>query len=129
MEDNNNYNEVNDDYEIKDAPEGNGEFYDQEDIEKNKIIAGLSYIWILFFLPLVACPDSKFGRFHANQALVLFIISTAGSIVLGIIPILGWILLPFFGIACFVFMILGIVNGVTGKAKELPLIGTIKIIK
>lgn len=129
MEDNNNYNEVNDDYEIKDAPEENSEFYDQEDIEKNKIIAGLSYIWILFFLPLVACPDSKFGRFHANQALVLFIISTAGSIVLGIIPILGWILLPFFGIACFVFMILGIVNGVTGKAKELPLIGTIKIIK
>lgn len=120
---------MNDDYETRTRLEGNSEFYDQEDIEKNKIIAGLSYIWILFFLPLVACPDSKFGRFHANQALVLFIISTAGSIVLGIIPILGWILLPFFGIACFVFMILGIVNGVTGKAKELPLIGTIKIIK
>lgn len=130
MEDNNNYNEVNDDYEIKDAPlGGNGEFFDQEDIEKNKVIAGLSYLWILFFLPLVACPDSKFGRFHANQALVLFIISTAGSLVLGIIPILGWILLPFFGIACFVFMILGMINGFTGKAKELPLIGTIKILK
>jgi hypothetical protein len=39
--------------------------FDQADIEKNKTMAGLAYL--LFFLPLVACPDSPFGRFHANQ--------------------------------------------------------------
>ena len=36
-----------------------------EDIEKNKVMAGLSYI--LFFLPLIACPESKYGRFHATR--------------------------------------------------------------
>lgn len=101
--------------------------FDPQDIEKNKVMAGLAYI--LFFLPLVVCPESKFGRFHANQGLVLLIAGVVGSIVLTIIPIIGWILLPLFGIAVTVFVILGLINGLTGKDKALPLIGKIKIIK
>ena len=31
--------------------------FDPADIEKNKVIAGLSYI--LFFLPLIACPTQS----------------------------------------------------------------------
>jgi len=38
--------------------------YTAEDIEKNKTMAGLSYF--IFFLPLIACPDSKYAKFHAN---------------------------------------------------------------
>ena len=45
---------------------------DPADIEKNKTMAGLAYL--IFFLPLLACPDSKYGRYHANQALLLFIL-------------------------------------------------------
>ncbi len=101
--------------------------FDPQDIEKNKVMAGLAYI--LFFLPLVVCPESKFGKFHANQGLVLLIAGVVGSIVLSLIPIIGWILLPLFGIAVTVFVILGLVNGLTGKDKSLPLIGKIKIIK
>jgi uncharacterized membrane protein len=52
-----------------------------------------------------------------------------GSIVLSIIPIIGWILLPFFAIVVFVFAIMGLVNGFTGKAKPLPLIGKYQLIK
>ena len=37
-----------------------------EDIQKNKVISALSYLGILFFLPLVAAPESRFGKFHAN---------------------------------------------------------------
>lgn len=45
--------------------------YTPEDIEKNKTIAGLSYF--LFFLPLIACPESGYAKFHANQSLILLI--------------------------------------------------------
>ena len=75
-----------------DMKEGTGaqeETFTQEDIDKNKTIAGLAYI--IFFLPLIACPDSRYGRFHANQALILFIVGLAGSIILSIIPIIGTI--------------------------------------
>ena len=47
---------------------------DPNDILQNKTLCGLAYVFpILFFLPLVSCPNSKFGRFHANQALLLFL--------------------------------------------------------
>ena len=52
----------------------------QMDIENNKIISGLSYLGILFFLPLVAAPNSRFGKFHANQSLVLLISSVCVQI-------------------------------------------------
>jgi uncharacterized membrane protein len=101
--------------------------FDPADIEKNKTIAGLAYI--IFFLPLLACPDSKYGRYHANQALTLFIASVGGTIILSIIPIIGWLLLPVFSIVILVFAIMGLVNGLGGKAKELPLIGKFKLLK
>ncbi len=101
--------------------------YSSEDIQKNKTMAGLAYV--LFFLPLIACPESGFARFHANQALVLLIVGIAGNVILGIIPIIGWILMPFFGIGVLILGIMGLVNGFGGKAKRLPLIGKFTIIK
>lgn len=101
--------------------------FDSEDIEKNKTMAGLAYL--IFFLPLVAAPDSKFGKFHANQGLLLLILSVAGNLILGIIPIVGWILMLPFGIFVLVLLVLGLMNGFGGKAKRLPLIGKITIIK
>lgn len=101
--------------------------YTPEDIEKNKAMAGLSYL--IFFLPLIACPESKYAKFHANQALLLLITGIAGNVILGIIPIIGWMLLPLFGIGVLVLGIMGLVNGFGGKAKRLPLIGSFDILK
>lgn len=106
---------------------GSTQTYDPADIEKNKTIAGLAYL--IFFLPLIVCPDSGFARFHANQSLMLFIVSVAGSIVLGMIPIIGWLLLPLFSIGIFIFFIIGLLNGLGGKAKELPIIGKFRLLK
>ena len=100
------------------------EVFDPADIEKNKVMAGLAYI--LFFLPLVACPESRFGRFHANQGLILLLVSIVGGIVLGIIPIIGWIIMPIFYIAVMVLAIMGLVAGLNGQAKKLPLISKLK---
>ena len=97
-------------------------------MESNKIMAAISYIWILFLVPLFAAKDDAFARFHANQGLLLFI----ASIILGIIsiiPFVGPIISAIGGIVTFVFMILGIINALKGEMKPLPFIGGIEIIK
>ncbi|KUG02826.1 hypothetical protein ASZ90_019820 [hydrocarbon metagenome] len=98
-----------------------------EDIEGSKVMAGLAYL--LFFLPLVVCPNSPFGRYHANQALLLFLLGFGGSVVLSIIPVIGWILLPFFALGVFLLGVLGLINGFTGNGKALPIIGKYQLIK
>ena len=48
---------------------------------------------------------------------------------LWIIPILGWIIAPILSIVITVLAVIGIINAVNGKAKELPIIGKYKILK
>jgi len=107
--------------------------YATDDIEKNKTMAGLAYF--LFFLPLVACPDSKFGRYHANQGLLFLILWVAGWIVTSIIrvilryvPFLPSLISLIIYIPILAIGILGLINGFSGKAKDLPLIGHLRII-
>lgn len=101
--------------------------YDPEDIEKNKTMAGLAYL--IFFLPLIVCPTSGYAKFHANQALILLIVGVAGNVILGLIPIIGWVLMPIYGLGVLALGIMGLINGFGGKAKKLPLIGKFTIIK
>ncbi len=112
--------------------------YDSKDIEDNKIFSLLSYIAFLFIVPLLIAPKSKFARFHANQGLVLFIVDLILGIAVSIVSaifgaihlcVAGSIVGAVVGIAGLIWMVLGIVNAVTGRAKELPVIGGIKIIK
>ena len=107
---------------------------DKDDIEKNKVMGGLAYF--LFFLPLIVCPDSKYGRFHANQGLLYLFLCVAGAIVNMILSlILIWvfwlipIILLIVWIPVLIIGIIGLINGFTGKAKELPFIGKFRIIK
>lgn len=107
--------------EVKEVP-------NNEDVEKNKVYGVLAYIGILFLVPLLAAPESKFAKFHANQGCVLFLAGLVSSFVL-IIPILGWIAGFFGGIFVFVLAIMGIVNALNGKMEKLPLLGNIELIK
>ena len=107
--------------------EQNDNIYSPEDIEKNKTMAGLSYL--LFFLPLITCPESKYARFHANQALLLLITGIAGMVILSLIPIIGWFLMPIYSIVLLVFGVIGLINGLNGNPKRLPLIGQFTILK
>ncbi len=106
-----------------------------EDIEQNIVMAMLSYLNLLVLVPLLAANGSKFARFHANQGIVLLILSIAcNALVFILIPIppLLFIVLPFQWIlntAFLIMIVIGIVNSLQGKARELPLIGSIKILK
>ncbi len=113
---------------------------DPADIEKNKLMAVLAYLSWLVLIPLFAAKDSKYARFHVNQGLVLaiaeIVFGIARSVVVtvigAIIPFLGGIIDTVLGLVTLAFLILsivGIVNAATGKAKELPIIGSITLIK
>jgi|PlaIllAssembly_1097288.scaffolds.fasta_scaffold1335339_1 uncharacterized membrane protein len=112
--------------------------FDSQDVEKNKVLAIVGYIFpILFFIPLVTeAKDSIYAKFHANQQLILLIFCSAGGIGLTIItfifafipvlgPIVGMLLLPVFWLACLALMIIGIINAANGARKKLPVIGGI----
>lgn len=109
--------------------------FDTVDIENNKIISIFSYFSILVLIPILAAKDSKYARFHANQGLVLLIASIVLGVIIGVlgrIPFIGWIFALAGGlieILTLVLMVLGIVNAATGKAKELPIIGNVTILK
>ncbi len=101
--------------------------YAADDVNTNRIFAVLSYIGFLFIIPLLAVPDSKFARFHANQGLVLFIAELISSL-LYLIPFIGWIAGAATGVLLTILSIVGLVNALQGNAKELPFIGKFKIL-
>ena len=101
--------------------------FESQDIADNKIIAALSYI--VFFLPLLACPNSKFGKFHANQAFWLFVVGAANSLVVSRFPLFGGLLAFVIGLLLFVLTIYLIITAYNGKALELPVLGNIVIFK
>jgi uncharacterized membrane protein len=116
-----------------------GALSDAADIEKNKIFAILAYLSILFLVPLLAAPQSKFARYHTNQGLLLFLASLGACIVaaiatfiLSFIPFVGCIgviLVPAVGLGSLVLTVLGIINAANGQCKPLPLIGQFTLLK
>lgn len=131
--------------------------YDPSEIESSKGIMVACYFYILFWLPLATNSNSRYGKFHANQSLLLLITSAALGIVSAIlqglchlifrseITILGYgtgvyetngfgvFLAAFFGfvlsLPSLALLVIGIINAVNGRAKELPIIGKFRIIK
>lgn len=101
------------------------------DIEKNKAMAIVGYIIpILFFIPLISdAKNSPFAKFHANQQLNLLLAAVIVNIVGGVIPFIGWfIILPLGSIFLIIVAIMGIINASKGEMKELPLIGSFKLL-
>jgi len=97
---------------------------EKKDLSQNeRVNAALSYIWVLVLIPLLTKKDSEFCQFHAKQGLVLFI-SSFVVMVLGMIPILGWlIILPLGWLFVLILSILGIINALAGKQWEMPYLG------
>ncbi len=108
--------------------------YDSVDIQNSTLMGVLSYLSVLVLIPIFCAKNSPFSQFHANQGLVICLIEIAWGIISSIIKLI----LPF-GIITFVcglvslvtiaVQIIGIVNVIQGKAKELPVIGGIRILK
>lgn len=120
--------------------------FDKADVEQNKVMAILAYFGILVLVPILAAKDSKFARFHSNQGLILciamfawIIADTVQTAVLRAILWRGlglWDIYSLCGtilnlvyILFTVLAIIGIINVVNGRAKELPFIGKYHLLK
>ncbi|MFH0819009.1 MAG: hypothetical protein V1898_03380 [Patescibacteria group bacterium] len=91
--------------------------FDAKDIEANKTIACLSYIGLLFIVPILTKKESKFAMAHAKQGLVLFIIDIIASMVFWF-PIFGQLLF----LAVILVSIYGVVQTLQGKYWQIPFI-------
>ena len=101
---------------------------------------------LLFFLPLVSLPGSKFGRYWANQGLILLLCEIA-LLILGFLCswILGLLsLIPFIGILFSIIKVVALIAlglfalfmivlqgsfAARGRAIDLPFIGHLRFIK
>ena len=115
--------------------------FDSKDIEENKAMGVLAYLSILVLIPLLVAPKSKFARYHTNQGLILFILELITGVLQGFlhfmftavvdvhaVDVIFSIIFYLIDIVYLLLIILGIVNVVQGKAKQLPIIGKFKII-
>jgi len=93
-----------------------------------KVTGIIAYITLIGWLVAFLAGDKEGAKFHLNQALVLFIVSLIGSVI-GIIPLIGGIISFVISIFVVVCWIIGIVNAIKEQEKELPLIGSIRILK
>ncbi len=87
------------------------------DVEENKIIAAMSYLWILFLIPLLLKRKSKFAQFHAKQGMILFVIDVIASFLVWI-PIIGQLLF----IVLLIISIIGIIKAYSGEYWKGPFI-------
>ncbi len=87
------------------------------DAKTTSIVAYLT--WIGFLIAVLA-GDKEGAKFHINQALVILLFS-----LLAPIPCIGWV----WGIFMLVCWIMGLIAAINGEEKEVPLIGSIRLIK
>ncbi|MEE9363504.1 MAG: hypothetical protein V3U92_12980 [Cellulophaga sp.] len=96
-----------------------------EAIEDGKTIAIIAYLTIIgLVIAFVMNKDKKneFAIYHIQQSIGLAILAIALSII-GIVPILGW-LISFLGFFLLLYLwVSGLVNAVNSKEKPLPILG------
>jgi len=78
-----------------------------DDVQKNKVLAAVSYLYIASLIILLVKKDSPFVQFHAKQGFVIFI----AALIAGFIPLVSWIL----SIVVFVVVLVGFISAMQGK--------------
>lgn len=105
---------------------------DPNDVKENKYLCILSYLSILFIIPLIVKPNSRYVKYHSNQGIILFIfeiivglVTSLLSFVFGVVH-LGFIAWPvnfILNITSLLLMIYGILSTCSGYVRPLPIIG------
>jgi uncharacterized membrane protein len=95
-------------------------------VKEDSTVAILAYITIIGFIVAIVIHGSKktaLGSYHLRQSLGLIITSFVGGFVLAMVPVVGWVLLPFFWLAILVLAVMGIIAAAGGHQKPLPVLG------
>lgn len=96
--------------------------------DDSKIFAFLAvFLSIIgFIIALVAKKDNKYVMFYAKQSLILFIafvLFGIASAILGIIPVIGWLISGAIYLLLVIAWIMGWVYALSGEEKQIPVIG------
>ncbi len=107
--------------------------FNKPDIDTHKGVSAVGYF--LFFIPLFV-KNSPFTRFHANQALVLFLANLLLLVIRTLLVLINplWVTFSYAiyglgGLATSILCIYGCVTAAKGQAKKLPVIGNITLLK
>ena len=99
-------------------------------LKDKKIIAVLSYMWLLSFIPFLTTND-KFIKFHSKQGIRLTIIYTPIVLILLLLNKINFlykvtdILIPIILVIVMIYSFMGIVDLIKNRKKELPFINEI----
>ncbi len=88
---------------------------------RSRVMASLSYLGILCFVPLLLDRDDEFVQFHARQGLVLWMWGVLAIFALSA-PGVGKWFFSFSGMAILAFSAVGLISVLLQRAWRLPLI-------
>ena len=87
---------------------------------RTKLLAALSYLGVLCFVPLLFGRGDSFTDFHSRQGLVLWIWGVAA---LFLFPLpFGRVFFSFSSTAILVFSVIGLVSVALGRTWRLPVV-------
>ena len=92
----------------------------------------LAYLGVLVLIPYLVKDQTPFVRAHAVRGMNLFILELIAWVAVGVfsfVPVLDSILSTIVGLASFVLSLIGIINVANKEDKDLPFIGSIRLIK
>jgi len=92
------------------------------DFSQNSLIAAASYVGPLVVIPFLTNKEDPFTKFHIKQGLVLFVAYLLLWVLSGFMYFL-WPIIQLVNLGLFILSIIGIVNALQHKEKELPLVG------
>ena len=111
----------------------NGGARSGDSASSNDMLMGiLSYLGILVLIPFLVKDQTPFVRSHAVRGMNLFLLEIIAWVAVGIfswVPVLNSILSAIVGLASFVLSLIGIINVANHDDKDLPFIGSIRLIK
>ena len=81
--------------------------------------------WITGLIFFLIEKENRFVRFHAMQSIITFGSLTVLFMVLGFIPLVGWMLMPILAILQLILWIVLMVKAYQGQLFKLPMIGDI----
>ncbi len=91
--------------------------FDKKDIEDNKGVAAISYLFLLCLVPLFLKKDSPYAQAHAKQGLSMCILWLLGVFFFWI-PLFGWLL----WLVMFFTAIMSALKAWNGEYWEIPII-------
>lgn len=96
---------------------------------EDRTVAIVSYLTLIGFIVAVVIHGNKktaLGAYHLRQSLGLMVTAIAfsvASMIIGAIPIIGFLVIPLGWLAMFVLWVMALVAAASGQLRPVPLVG------